>query len=120
MLFRQEPKTANSTPTAYGVIYTRHGSLVMAVASKEVILSAGVINTPKLLMMSGIGPSHIVKSIKVFSLFYQIELCQSKKLYTKNLGSSHKRDSISWIKFTISFNSTSRSIYDKYFRLISH
>jgi choline dehydrogenase len=41
---------------AYGVEYIRHGEKKTAFATKEVILSAGVINSPKLLMHSGIGP----------------------------------------------------------------
>lgn len=41
---------------AYGVEYHRHGETRQAFASKEVILSAGTVNTAKLLMLSGIGP----------------------------------------------------------------
>ncbi|PSN48970.1 Glucose dehydrogenase [FAD, quinone] [Blattella germanica] len=47
--------------TAYGVEYKRWSLLNMkAFARKEVILAAGVINSPQLLMLSGIGPkSHL-------------------------------------------------------------
>ncbi|GAB6031331.1 hypothetical protein CHUAL_009116 [Chamberlinius hualienensis] len=41
---------------AYGVVFDRFGREHFAKASKEVILAAGAINTPQLLMLSGIGP----------------------------------------------------------------
>jgi choline dehydrogenase len=39
------------------VEYRRNGQLHRAVARREVVLSAGVIGSPKLLMLSGIGPA---------------------------------------------------------------
>jgi len=42
---------------AVGVEYiNQHGELVCAFASKEVVVCAGAINSPKLLLLSGIGP----------------------------------------------------------------
>jgi choline dehydrogenase-like flavoprotein len=46
-----------STLEAYGVEYIRHGRKRIAYAAKEVILSAGAIRSPHILMHSGIGPS---------------------------------------------------------------
>ena len=40
---------------AIGVEYEKHGARVTAAAEREVILAGGVINTPQLLMLSGIG-----------------------------------------------------------------
>jgi choline dehydrogenase len=40
---------------AIGVEYLQHGRTVRARAEREVVLSAGVINSPQLLMLSGIG-----------------------------------------------------------------
>jgi len=37
------------------VIYERHGQTIFVRASKEVIISAGAIGTPHLLMLSGVG-----------------------------------------------------------------
>ena len=40
-----------------GVVYERHGKLESASASTEVIVSAGAIGSPHLLLLSGIGPA---------------------------------------------------------------
>ena len=50
---------------AYGVEYLRHGVKKIAYASKEVILSAGTIHSPQILMLSGIGPGNHLKSLDV-------------------------------------------------------
>ncbi|WP_420224785.1 GMC family oxidoreductase [Pigmentiphaga litoralis] len=42
---------------ATGVAYVRHGKRHIAQARREVLLAGGVINTPQLLMLSGIGDS---------------------------------------------------------------
>ncbi|GAB0093762.1 glucose dehydrogenase [Sergentomyia squamirostris] len=45
-----------STKRAYGVQFVSDNKLYVVRARKEVILSAGAINSPQLLMLSGIGP----------------------------------------------------------------
>ncbi|XP_022908663.1 glucose dehydrogenase [FAD, quinone]-like [Onthophagus taurus] len=45
-----------STRIAYGVEFYRDGKIHRIRARKEVILSAGSVNTPQLLMLSGVGP----------------------------------------------------------------
>ncbi|SMF57142.1 choline dehydrogenase/4-pyridoxate dehydrogenase [Tistlia consotensis] len=46
---------------AVGVEYRKDGRLVTVRAAKEVILAGGVINSPQLLMLSGIGPEEELK-----------------------------------------------------------
>ncbi|XP_060533714.1 glucose dehydrogenase [FAD, quinone]-like [Cylas formicarius] len=46
------------TREAYGVEFSRGKGQYFVNASKEVIVSAGVLNSPQLLMLSGIGPLH--------------------------------------------------------------
>lgn len=46
----------NSHQEAFGVEYLENNILRTAIARKEVILSAGSINSPQILMLSGVGP----------------------------------------------------------------
>jgi choline dehydrogenase len=46
---------------AVGVEYTRGGKLHTARANREIIIAASSINSPKLLQLSGIGPSQVLK-----------------------------------------------------------
>nr|AEB91339.1 salicyl alcohol oxidase paralog 1 [Chrysomela lapponica] len=50
------------TKRAYGVQYFRNGDTHFAFANKEVVLSAGSLNSPQLLMLSGIGPKGHLES----------------------------------------------------------
>ncbi|CAH0549385.1 unnamed protein product [Brassicogethes aeneus] len=50
---------------ATGVRFAHNGKYFTAKASKEVIVSAGAISTPQLLMLSGIGPKKHLKSKKI-------------------------------------------------------
>ena len=48
-------------PRAYGVQYKHNGKYKIAHANYEVILSAGAVASPQLLMLSGIGPADHLK-----------------------------------------------------------
>lgn len=50
---------------AYGVQFDRHGRSVTAYASKEVILCAGALGSPKILMLSGVGPREHLGELNV-------------------------------------------------------
>ncbi|XP_063219269.1 glucose dehydrogenase [FAD, quinone]-like [Bacillus rossius redtenbacheri] len=64
-----EPRTMR----AYAVEFVRNGVRQIVIARKEVIVSAGAINSPQLLMLSGIGPKehldkigiHTIKNLRV-------------------------------------------------------
>lgn len=49
-----------SNKTAQGIAYTKGGKSFEIYANKEVILSAGAINTPKLLELSGVGRREVL------------------------------------------------------------
>ncbi|XP_063233824.1 glucose dehydrogenase [FAD, quinone]-like [Bacillus rossius redtenbacheri] len=53
------------TRTARGVEFLKHGRRHMVTALKEVVICAGAINSPQLLMLSGIGPVHHLKEVGV-------------------------------------------------------
>lgn len=50
---------------AYGVKFTKQGQQRIVKASKEVVLSAGTIQSPKLLMLSGIGDAEHLKELGI-------------------------------------------------------
>jgi 4-pyridoxate dehydrogenase len=53
---------------AYGIEYSRNGAIVDARANAEVILSGGSMNTPQLLMLSGIGPADHLREFGITPL----------------------------------------------------
>lgn len=55
----------NNRNRAYGVKFTYKGKTMKAFARKEVILSAGTIMSPMLLMLSGAGPQEELQKHKI-------------------------------------------------------
>ncbi|ODM86534.1 hypothetical protein Ocin01_20148, partial [Orchesella cincta] len=53
------------TNRAYGITYKRHGVERFVRARREIIISAGAIDSPKLLMLSGIGPKQHLESLGI-------------------------------------------------------
>ncbi|XP_077973219.1 choline dehydrogenase, mitochondrial-like [Styela clava] len=52
-------------PKAYGVEYLKNGKYHIVRARKEVIISAGAIGTPQILLLSGIGPKNDLQSLGI-------------------------------------------------------
>ncbi|HJU68244.1 MAG TPA: GMC family oxidoreductase N-terminal domain-containing protein [Gemmatimonadaceae bacterium] len=50
---------------ATGVEYVRGGRVTTAGAAREVILAGGAINSPQVLMLSGIGPAHHLRTMGI-------------------------------------------------------
>lgn len=50
---------------ARGVVFSRNGTTAVANARKEVIVCGGSINTPQLLMLSGIGPAEHLRAFGI-------------------------------------------------------
>ncbi|CAH2268354.1 jg5524 [Pararge aegeria aegeria] len=53
------------TKLAHGITYIKNGKFYSTYARKEVIISSGTINSPKLLMLSGIGPKDHLESLNI-------------------------------------------------------
>ncbi len=62
------------------VEYDRHGTRRIAMATKEIILSAGAVNTPKIMMLSGIGPKDHLESLGVRTISYKASMLHNQKL----------------------------------------
>ncbi|MDA8770750.1 GMC family oxidoreductase N-terminal domain-containing protein [Planktomarina temperata] len=52
----------NGQPRCTGLSLSRAGQTVQVTANREVILSAGAINSPQILQLSGIGPAELLRS----------------------------------------------------------
>ncbi|KAH9642139.1 hypothetical protein HF086_007449 [Spodoptera exigua] len=58
----------NDTLSAYGVEVEKDGEKKVYYASKEVVLSAGSVSSPQLLMLSGVGPKEHLESKNIETL----------------------------------------------------
>lgn len=67
----QAEKILMSEGRATGVQYRRNGQSQIAEARREIVLSGGVINSPQLLMLSGIGPGD---HLQEFGIETQVDL----------------------------------------------
>ncbi|XP_066910425.1 glucose dehydrogenase [FAD, quinone]-like isoform X5 [Clytia hemisphaerica] len=66
------------TKTAKGVLYKKNGKSMIVRAKKEVILSAGAVASPQILMLSGVGPKeelekHGIPIIKELQVGYNLQ-----------------------------------------------
>ncbi|CAG5044447.1 unnamed protein product [Parnassius apollo] len=89
-----------TTKTAYGVEFHKDGRLYQIKAKKEVILSAGPIESPHLLMLSGVGPKSHLESLGI-PVIHNLKV--GKTLY----------DHISFPGLAFTLNSTRLTITEK-------
>ncbi|XP_076293772.1 glucose dehydrogenase [FAD, quinone] [Lasioglossum baleicum] len=54
-----------TTKTAVGVEFLKNGKRLFAKARKEIIVATGTLNSPQLLMLSGIGPRDRLEALKI-------------------------------------------------------
>jgi choline dehydrogenase len=64
-----------SNNLAYGVEFERNGIRHVATCNKEVILSAGTVGSPQILMQSGIGPRQHLESYGVLYRKIKLLIC---------------------------------------------
>lgn len=50
---------------AIGIEYVKNGKLLQAQSDKEIVLSAGALQSPQILQLSGIGPADLLKKLNV-------------------------------------------------------
>ncbi len=55
-------KNENGEPHCSGAVVNRQGKSMRALAAREVVLSAGAINSPQILQLSGVGPAELLKT----------------------------------------------------------
>ncbi|CAH1115147.1 unnamed protein product [Psylliodes chrysocephalus] len=69
------------TKTAKSVLFTNNGKTYRARANIEVILSAGAISSPQILMLSGVGPKKHLQDLEI-DLIEDLEVGSSLKEHT--------------------------------------
>lgn len=94
----------NGQPTANGVKYQHLGKIHSISANKEVILSAGAVKSPQILMLSGIGPADHLQE-------HNIHVVLDSPAVGKNL------DDHLFISLTYSINITENFDYDHFFSI---
>ncbi|XP_018566941.1 glucose dehydrogenase [FAD, quinone]-like isoform X2 [Anoplophora glabripennis] len=81
-----------ATKTTKGVSFTRNGESYVASAKKEVVLCAGAISSPHILLLSGVGPKKHLES-KQIDVIQDLEVGSSLKdhptFYGLNFGSNY-------------------------------
>lgn len=75
---------------ATGIEYRKNGRLTQVLASKEIILSAGAVRSPQILMLSGIGP---VDELEKFD----IPLVKS----SSGVGLNHMEHPAIWLRYEV-------------------
>ena len=75
----------SKTKEATCVQFMRNNDLQTVSASKEIILSAGAIGSPQILMLSGVGPNQHLKNLGVAFIIYHSCMVYFELSYFLNL-----------------------------------
>ncbi|KAJ8937530.1 hypothetical protein NQ314_011809 [Rhamnusium bicolor] len=95
------------TNECYGVQYIHDGHLYVVKAAKEVVLAAGAINTPQLLLLSGIGPKEDLEHLDIHPV--------------ADLKVGHNlKDHIAFIGLNFVFNETSSEEHKEYDAVVDY
>lgn len=95
----------NSRKKAESVLYKRENRYLKATVKKEIIISCGALNTPQLLMVSGIGPEPhlrelgipLVESLKVgYNLMDHFAFIGLNFYYDHNATQDAIKDGVNW------------------------
>ena len=74
---------SSGTPKAIGVEFVHEKETIIVHANQEVIISGGAINSPQILMLSGIGPKEHLKEHKIRVLVDNPALGLAKSLWSR-------------------------------------
>ena len=108
---------------ATGVSYQRRGRQYRALAAREVLLCGGVINSPQLLMLSGIGPADQLRALGIevradlpgvgenlqdhLEIYVQYQCTQPVSLYSALKPWNQLRIGLQWLLFHTGLGATS-------------
>ncbi len=108
---------------AVGVEYARGGRTEIARATRETILAGGAINSPQLLMLSGVGPADALRGHRIavvhdspgvganlqdhLELYVQHESTQPVTLFGADRGLAKLRVGIEWLLFRTGLGASS-------------
>ena len=84
---------------AIGVEFSVHGKIKIELASNEIILSAGAIRSPQILMLSGIGPTPQLEK-------FDIPLVHEHP----GVGSNYMEHPAAWIKYAVNLQTWSTEV----------
>ncbi|MBT0959036.1 GMC family oxidoreductase [Alphaproteobacteria bacterium KMM 3653] len=99
-------KDASGALRCIGAKAHRAGEPVMARAKKEVVLSAGAVNSPQILQLSGIGPADLLKE-------HGIDVVLDQPYVGKNLQDHLQIRAVFKVSGTSTMNALANSIFGK-------
>ncbi|KAF5286211.1 hypothetical protein FQA39_LY16381 [Lamprigera yunnana] len=77
---------------AYGVVFNKLGKRFMVQADREVILSAGALQSPQLLMLSGVGPAQHLEDVGIHPILHSPGVGQNLQDHVAIGGGSYLYD----------------------------